>query len=207
MQYIKLKEELSHYTVFSLKDIKKNDKLFYRSRLNDWQNKGYIKKIRRGYYMFSDQVLNESVLCLIANKIYSPSYISFEMALSNYNLIPESVYGITSATTNKTNSFKTLIGEFIYKHLKPELMFGYKIESINGVKFKIADVEKTILDFFYINTSLTTREDFSELRINKEEFMAKVDQEKFQEYLDLFKNKSLEKRIKVFLKFINNADS
>lgn len=207
MQYIKLKEALNEYVVFSLQDIKKVDASFYRSRLNDWQDKGYIKKIRRGYYMFADQVLNESVLFYVANKIYTPSYISFEMALSNYGLIPESVYGITSATSNKTNCFKTKIGEFFYNHLKPELIFGYELVTLGGISYKMADIEKSILDYFYINSHLKTDADISELRINEEEFKAKVNYKKMMKYLKFFKNKSLERRIKKLLKYINYANA
>ncbi len=207
MQYIELKEKLNKYVVFSLQDIKKSDETFYRARLNDWQDKGYIKKIRRGYYMFADQNLNEPVLFCVANKIYQPSYISFEMALSNYGLIPESVYGITSATTNKTNRFKTQIGEFIYSHIKPELMFGYELIKFNKMSYKMAEIEKAVLDFFYINTRLKTDADFFELRINKQEFKFKVNSEKLMKYLVAFNNKSLERRIKKFLKYIDYVNA
>jgi predicted transcriptional regulator of viral defense system len=207
MQYIELKEKLNEYVVFTLQDIKKVDTFFYRSRLNDWQDKGYLKKIRRGYYIFTDQALDEAVLFNIANKIYSPSYISFEMALSNYSLIPESVYGITSATSNKTNRFKTEIGEFIYSHLRPELMFGYELIMLGGVSYKMAEIEKSILDYFYINSHLKTDADLSELRINEEEFKTKVNYEKLMKYLDFFNNKSLERRIKTLLKYMNYANT
>ena len=207
MQYIELKEKLRQYLVFSSQDIKKLNKSFYRSRLNEWQSKGYIRKIRRGYYIFADVNLNESVLFEIANKIYSPSYISFEMALSSYGLIPESVYGITSATANKTNRFKTEVGEFIYSHLKPELMFGYELVTLGGASYKMAEVEKAILDFFYINSHLQTVADFSELRINKEEFKARISDQKLMKYLVAFHNKRLESRVKKFLKYINYVNA
>ncbi|PIZ00699.1 hypothetical protein COY61_01835 [bacterium (Candidatus Gribaldobacteria) CG_4_10_14_0_8_um_filter_33_9] len=208
MQYIELKEKLIEYIVFTLQDIKKVNALFYRSRLNDWQNKGYIKKIRRGYYIFADQSLDESVLFYVANKIYAPSYVSFEMAMSYYGLIPESVYGITSVTSNKTNRFKTEIGEFIYHHLKPKLMFGYKLVTFGkGSLYKIAEIEKVILDYFYINSHLKTDADFSELRINEEEFKDKINSEKLMKYLSVFNNKSLEKRIKKFLKYITYVNA
>lgn len=205
MKYIELREKLAKYLVFSLQDIKKIDQKFYRTRLNEWQNQGYIKKIRRGYYRFADQNLNEPVLFHIANKIYSPSYISLEMAMSNFRLIPESVYGITSATTNKTNHFKTEIGEFIYHHLKDELMFGYKLVNFGDKSYKMAEIEKAVLDFFYLNPHRSTEADFFELRINKEEFKAQVDNKKLLRYLASFNNKSLEKIINKFLKYINYA--
>jgi len=72
MQYIELKEALKDFTIFSLNDIKKIDSRFFRSRLNEWQDKGYIKKIIKGYYIFSDLKLNEDVLFEIANRIYNP---------------------------------------------------------------------------------------------------------------------------------------
>ncbi len=39
---------MREFTVFALADIFKIEPNFYRSRLNEWQKKGYIKKLRRG---------------------------------------------------------------------------------------------------------------------------------------------------------------
>ena len=107
MQYLEFQKSFNNFTVFSLADIRQVEPGFYRRRLNEWQGKGYLKKVIKGYYIFSGMVLKESVLFEIANRIYNPSYISFEMALAYYGLIPESVYGITSASTRKTSHFRT----------------------------------------------------------------------------------------------------
>ncbi|GAI56933.1 unnamed protein product, partial [marine sediment metagenome] len=96
MKYLELKSELRDFTIFSLNEIRNIEPGFHRRRLNEWQDKGYIKKVVRGYYIFSDLKLSEEILFKIANRIYLPSYISLESALSYYHLIPESVYGITS---------------------------------------------------------------------------------------------------------------
>lgn len=110
MKFLELKNELKDFPIFSLNEIRNIDPNFYRSRLNEWQDKGYIKKVIRGYYIFSDLQPREENLYKIANRIYLPSYVSLESALSYYHLIPESVYGITSISTRRTNSFKTSIG-------------------------------------------------------------------------------------------------
>ena len=204
MTYTDLREKLKDYFIFSIADIRKIEADFDRRRLNEWQDKGYIKKIRRGFYIFSDLALSEPSLFLIANKLYSPSYISFEMAFSYYGLIPESVYGITSATTKKTVNFKSPIGEFIYRTIKPSLMFGYKLENFQNQNYKIAEIEKAVLDYLYINPQIQSDADFFELRFNSQEFLAKADMQKFNQYLKVFKNKSLEKRAEGFLNFINN---
>ena len=72
MQYLELKQQLKDFLVFSLDDIKKVDQAFYRRRLNEWQDKGYIKKVIKEYYIFSDLEINESVLFVIANRIFDP---------------------------------------------------------------------------------------------------------------------------------------
>ena len=203
MKFIELKKELGNFLVFNLNDIRKIEAEFDLRRLNEWKDKGYIKMIRRGYYIFSDLELNESVLFLIANKIYSPSYISLEMAFSYYNLIPESVYGITSVTSQKTNSFKTNLGEFIYSHIKPELMFGYNLVKCGIHSFKIAEIEKALLDYFYLNPQIKTKDDFAGMRFNKEAFKNNSDREKLLSYLKIFNNKSLKKRLEKFLKHID----
>jgi len=205
MQFLEFKQNLSQFIIFNLNDIRKIEMRFDLRRLSEWQDKKYIKMIRRGYYIFSDLEIDESTLFLIANKIYSPSYISFEMAFAYYNLIPESVYGITSVTSQKTNGFKTNVGEFIYRHIKPELMFGYNLVKYNNHSYRMAEVEKSILDYFYLNSHLKKHDDFAAMRFKAEEFKMQVDQKKLEKYMQAFNNKSFEKRVKSFLEYINHV--
>jgi len=205
MNFLSFKNALKGFVSFKLNDIRKIDPGFDLRRLSEWQDKRFLTMIRRGYYIFSDLELNDPVLFLIANNIYSPSYISMEMALSYYNLIPEAVYGITSVSSCKTNRFKTDFGEFIYRHVKPQLMFGYKLVGYKGQNFKIAEPEKAILDFFYLNAHLDTKDDFDGLRINGEEFKEQMDRDKLKRYLVAFGNKRLEKRFIRLMKTINYA--
>ena len=204
MQYIELKENLKDFTVFSLADIKGIDSHFHRRRLNEWQDKGYIKKVIRGYYIFSDLKLDEKVIFEIANRIYSPSYISFETAFAYYGLIPESVYGITSASTRKTYAFKTSLAKFSYRTIKPSLFFGYLLEEQNGRYFKIASPEKAVLDYFYINPCIKNNNDFESLRIDKGEFLKIIDRNKISIFLRRFERKALKKRIMDFLEFASH---
>jgi predicted transcriptional regulator of viral defense system len=205
MQYLELRKSLRDFTVFSLRDIKTIDSKFHRRRLNEWQEKKYIKKIIRGYYIFSDLEINENTLFEIANKIYRPSYVSFEMALSYHHLIPESVYVITSASTRRTYNFKTPIAEFSYRTIKPELFFGYELVRYNDRHIKMASIEKAVLDYFYLNHHIKKESDFASLRINKDIFLKRVNEKKLLKFLDKFAKKTMTKRIKSFLEFIKNA--
>jgi predicted transcriptional regulator of viral defense system len=202
MHYLEFKEKLQEFPVFSVSDIRKIEPNFGGRRLNEWQKKGYIKKIRRSFYMFADMELNEDALFFIANKIYSPSYVSCESALSFYGLIPEGVYSVTSLSTKKTEKWKTPISEFTYRHIKPELFFGYRLAEFRGQKYKIAEKEKAVLDYLYLNPHLSTDADFFEWRFNGEDFLAQADMKKFSEYLMIFGNKRMEKCAEALFDFI-----
>jgi hypothetical protein len=132
-------------------------------------------------------------------------FVIGEMALSTYNLIPEAVYGITFVTSQKTNSFETNIGNFIYRHIKPELMFGYELCEHGNHRYAIARIEKAVLDFLYLNPRLDNDRDFDGLRFNAAEFLRQTDNAKFEKYLGAFGSRALSRRAKKFIKFINNA--
>ncbi|OHB17912.1 MAG: hypothetical protein A2734_02730 [Parcubacteria group bacterium RIFCSPHIGHO2_01_FULL_40_30] len=205
MQYIELREQLKDFKIFNLSDIRKIEADFDLRRLNEWQKKNYIKKIRQGFYIFSDLEISEQILFLIANRIHGPSYISLEMALSLHGLIPEAVYGITSVTTQKTKTLKTSIGDFIYRHIRPELMFGYELLEHEGHRYKMAEMEKSVLDYLYFNSKINNDESFAGLRFNAAEFKEKADMEKLNKYLLAFDNEALTRRVKKFLVYIQHA--
>jgi predicted transcriptional regulator of viral defense system len=205
MKYLELKEHFKDFVLLSLKDIKKIDPAFHRRRLNEWKEKGYIKSIINGFYVFADQEPDENILFFIANKIYSPSYISLETALGYYGFIPEAVFAVTSVSTRKTKTFSTIYGKMIYKHLHPRYLFGFNLVEFGGFRFKIAAPEKAILDFLYLNSQIKSREDMKEVRFNQEEVQKKVDQGKFKEFLRRFGKQSLRERADLWMEVISHA--
>ena len=188
--------------MFSIADIRAAHGDFDRRRLSEWQKKGYIKKIVKGYYLFSEIDIDENLLAAIANKIYKPSYVSFETAMSHYRLIPESIYMITSASTRRTYMFETHVARFSYRTIKPALFFGYFLLP-GGIK--MAFMEKAILDYFYINPSLRTEDDFFSLRINREEMLSRLKKERLTDYIHRFNQKRLSKRVEHFLSWLDYA--
>lgn len=202
MKFLELQQKLSDQLVFTANDIKKIDPNFYFSRLTEWQKKGYIKKVIKGYYIFSGAELNEIALFAVANRIYSPSYVSLESVFRYYNIIPEGVFSITSVSTRNTYEFSTDIGVFKYRKEKPSLFFGYKVIQKGKIKAKIAFLEKALLDYFYLNPEFSTEESIKGLRFNSESLFENLDMENLKEYLSRFHNKGLEQRINLFLKII-----
>lgn len=204
MQFVDFQNQLSIYSIFSLQDILKIIPHFYRIQLDRWEKKGYVKKIKKGFYCFATKPVDRNFLFYVANKIYSPSYVSLEIALKFYSLIPEEIFQITSVSTKKTVNFKTDIGNFSYRHIKPSLYWGYQLVDFGEQKILLADPEKAVLDYLYLHPNLKSVADFSEMRINPDEFKAHIDLHKFEKYLTAFENKALTKRAKIFLTTIHH---
>ena len=195
MRFLDLKTQLQNFPLFSLSDIRTFDPDFDRRRLSEWQAKNYLQMIIRGFYRFTDTPLNDLTLFFIANKIYQPSYISLEMALAYYHLIPESVYTITSISSAKTTTFTTPVGTFAYQSVRPELLFGITLLPYQDKHLAISAIEKGILDYFYLHPELNTSEKIAGLRLNSDELIRQVSWPKLDQYLQIFQNQAMTRRI------------
>ena len=115
----------------------------------------------------------------LADPIYSPSYISFDSALAYYDLIPEAIYVVSSATYDKKKSkiYTTPFGRFIYRDIpKGAFAFGVNIISENGYTYRIALKEKALLDKLYTIKPVKNMKEmkellFEDLRIDEYLFM------------------------------------
>jgi hypothetical protein len=118
-----------------------------KSKITQMVKTGALIKVRRGLYLDSEET-NYSIKTL-ANLICYPSYISFEYALSYYQMIPERVEIVTSASfqKNKNKVFLTPVGTFYYFYLDP-FIYHYGIDRLEecGHSFFIATREKALLD-------------------------------------------------------------
>jgi len=110
-----------------------------------------LLKVRRGMYLIGKPFVKEPPNPYeLAQMIYGPSYISFESALSYHQLIPEAVYGTTSATAKRAKIFNTLLGVFRYTHipLKKFYLGVLRVETKHGA-FLMAEPWKAIADYCY----------------------------------------------------------
>lgn len=184
---------------FSVLDIHIKNLRVFNYQISYWQKQGYISKLKKGYYFFNDQVkdINPKEISFF---IYQPSYISLETALSSYGLIPEMVYSHTAVTTKTNRKINNYFGNFSYRHLHPRLFFAYKSISLKNGKYLIAEPEKALLDFFYLNLGrINDENDIKEFRFNFQE-IKKIDKKKIKKYLREFRIKKLDKMINLLLK-------
>jgi len=167
--------------------------------LKNWIKKGYLVMLRRGLYVISETAKKNDVM-LFAAKIYSPSYVSLEMALGFYGIIPEAVFTVTSVTTRKTKKFKTPIGNFSYQKIKKEAFGGFETKKQNRISFNLALPEKALVDFFYLNrNSLNgTKSQFEGYRFN-EDF--KYNKSRMMMFAKKYENKKVLYLTRQFIKY------
>lgn len=121
------------------------------TQLSRWNREGKLISIRRGLYTIADPYRRASLsLPQLANRIYSPSYLTGIWCLGYYGLVPERVHAWTSATTRTTRNFDTSLGEFRYAKLKHSLFRGFSQRRIQKASVLIADPEKAVCDYFYL---------------------------------------------------------
>jgi predicted transcriptional regulator of viral defense system len=181
--------ELKQYFVFSLKDLstffpgeKRENlkKITYR-----WRKNGRIASLKRG--LFEITFPNQRAIpdLYIANRLYEPSYVSLETALSKYSIIPEVSMAVTSITTKPTRKFKNKHGLFIYRTIRPCAFSGYFVEKHRGFNVLIAEPEKALIDYLYFAGYHNKNCDLGQARLNKD-IIAKLDKRKLKKYAQLY---------------------
>lgn len=145
-----------------------------------------FSKMRNGLYGLRIELPPEEA---IANRLYAPSYVSFEYALARYGVIPESVYGVTSATTRTTREFIVNGKSFVYSRIKKQAYRGYRMEKIGNMTIFIAEPAKALADYLYFV-------DLKRKTLNERLIVKKVNKKVVREYAVLFGRESLIKLVK-----------
>jgi len=184
----KLKEK--NIKIFSVLDFRRVFDIDYelaKKTIFRYVKKKIFIKAKKGLYFLANNLPFDFE---IANKLYQPSYISFETALSFYGIIPETIFEITSATPKISRQFIANSLKFSYKKIKKECFLGYKPEKIKNAIILVAEPEKALADFLYF-VALKKRS-LSYERIN----LKKIKKQKLIKYAKCFNNKKLLKLIK-----------
>lgn len=204
MRFREFEARVKELPAFNINDVRKFDPGFHRPQLNYWQDKGYIKPLAGGYYILAAQTVNETFLLMMANKLYAPSYVSLESALAYYQINPESVLGVTSVSSRKTQQFESEWGNFSYRSVKPTYMFGYEVVEVSPKrKFAVARLEKAVLDYLYLHPEIQAPADFKGLRWSKAELQGLKESSLLRTYLEIFDKQALAKRLEHLMRYLD----
>jgi predicted transcriptional regulator of viral defense system len=204
MNFIEFRNRFLSLAYFTTNQVYASYPEFNRNNLGHWVRQGYLIRLRQGYYAFPEYKESTDFTLYFANTIYKPSYISLHTALSFYGIIPESVPEITSVTTLKTITFSNDFGEYSYKNIRPELMFGYDLRDMEGGRrIMLATPEKAIIDLLYLYPFYNTERDLEDLRLDESYMEDDFNAKRLTDFSDRIGSKALSKRIDMLRKVHN----
>lgn len=154
-----------------------------------------IIRLKKGLYVIDSSVTKLPLSTeLIANHIYSPSYVSMSSALRYYGLIPETVYSTQSMTIKHSRSYDTPVGCFEYTYMNRD-SFSIGVISIDkqSYTFLMATPEKALCDLIANSPKVNLRyqKDVElyleeDIRMDIEDFK-KMDPTIFERYIEVGK--------------------
>ena len=137
-------------------------------QLSRWTRNGRMHQLRRGLYVLAPPWRKRHPHpFLVANRLAPGSYVSGLSALAFAGVIPEYVAEVTSVTPGRPGIRTTPLGRFSFRHLKGELMFGYRQVALgNGQAAFVAEPEKALLDIVHLHPGGDDRSYLEELRLD-----------------------------------------
>ncbi len=201
MNYIQFKKEFYDQICFTSNQVYAWLPNFDKNNLGRWVKKGYLVKLKNGFYLFPEQLDKPNINFYVANRMYMPSYISLHTALAFHGLIPESVTQTTSVSTLKTKQFNNPTGYFSYKNVKTKLFFGYKQLPFSKDKsVLVATPEKAIIDLLYLYKFYDNPDELTELRLNDELLHELINKQIIDSYLQKIDSAALNNRVNMLLR-------
>lgn len=203
MKFTEFKKLVKDIPVFSVPQLSllAKHKQTFRNQISQWKKQGLIIPLKKGLYILNEHDRKISLSReFIANQLVFPSYVSLEYALSFYGFIPEKAFQVTSITSKKTAEFVNSYGTFVYRNLKIRLFFGYtNLQDENGMQILMAEKEKALLDFLYLNLSQINPDNLDFLEESyRFENLKELNQSRLLNYSEKFQSKKLIQLIQTF---------
>ena len=200
MNIYQLKKQLplSVFTHDMIEDILKETHVNVNDKIMKFIKNNELIRLKKGVYCFSKDYRDTPLdLISVSAMLYSPSYVSFEYALSYHGMIPERVEEVSCATTKNNKLFETQIGRFSYKKI-PEKAYPLGVEWLYDEKLGgrfIASAEKALCDKIRYDKGIGTLTQKSMIIYLKEDLRIdlnfELDSQLIEKIAKVYKSKNL----------------
>ena len=128
------------------------DPVGIRHQLSRWTRAGRLHRLRREVYALAPPYRKQMPHpFVVANRLVRGSYVSGFSALAHAHCIPEYVPEITSMGAGRPQLHQTPLGRFSFRHLKADLLYGYRQVDVGpGQRAFVAVPEKALLDVVHL---------------------------------------------------------
>jgi len=142
------------------------------------EDRGLIERVGSKVYfnwMAADATPRELV-----NVLREKAYISLESALREYGISTQSPQVLTCVTTERPREFNAKSIRISYRGISQRLYWGYQTKRTRYGSYQIAEPEKALLDWIYLNLQTGVVPAFDELEVGK------LDRRRLSEYAHRF---------------------
>jgi hypothetical protein len=144
----------------------------------------------------------------VSSILLHQSYLSLDYVLQQRGILTEITYPVTAITIKNTRTILNSLGIFVYRHIQPDLYFGFQIMEAYGVPYAQASAAKGLYDYLYLRPLPADLEPHrynlaEELRLNLEEF-TQEEREEFAGYV--LKSKMIRKGGAKMRQILNNLE-
>jgi predicted transcriptional regulator of viral defense system len=138
-----------------------------RRQLSRWVKRRSLYQLRRGLYALAPPYQKvKPHPFLVANRMVRGSYVSCQSALAHYGLIPEYAPVTVSVTAARPGQWETPLGVFVFHHVQPALLRGYRLLDLGGgQRAFVATPAKALLDLIYLYPGADSAAYLRELRL------------------------------------------
>lgn len=117
--------------------------------LRRYESQGLVERVSTKIYInhFNQQFSPQDIV----NVLRPRSYISLESALVERGVISQNPSALICVTPGYPKSFRSKSVSIVYRKVSPELYWGYEEKATRYNKYLIAEPEKALLDWIYLN--------------------------------------------------------
>jgi DNA-binding Lrp family transcriptional regulator len=104
----------------------------------------------------------------LVNLLRPQAYVSLQTVLREAGISSQTPVSITGVTTGEAASFSSRTVSIVFRHIKPGLYWGFQARRTLYGTYNVAEPEKALLDWFYLERkrgaeAITDEYDFSKL--------------------------------------------
>lgn len=160
--YLIEKAILQYGRILSIRDLmsifqKEYSKASAHNRINLLSRAGWLRRLKKGLYLVIDTITARSEidvsLMSIANALVAGSYVSLAHALNYYQLFDQYSTTVVSVTVKGNKKYLFDGYTFRYSKVRQDMYFGFTEKTINGKRVRLAEAEKALIDYLYLDKS------------------------------------------------------
>jgi predicted transcriptional regulator of viral defense system len=112
------------------------------------ERRGLVEHVSRRLYV--NKLAHDFSARELVSLLRADAYISLESALAESGISTQSPSALTCVTTGFPREFRSASVRIVYRHISKKLHWGFEVKRARHGSYRIAEPEKALLDWIYL---------------------------------------------------------